>query len=168
MEGSQPRQARINLGVAHASPATSKTCGVQVFQEENDSIGTVLDRQARIRFGLLAEDLFFGDQAVWVRVNAGVMDATMNHAPVIRALERPGLADWWERNRSRFEPAYADSLEVARRRAQAVINYWLGQGVNPDQILADPRGEEGASEDDDAETAALQRRAEFIITGLLD
>lgn len=60
------------------------------------------------------------------------------------------------------------NLEVARRRAQAVINYWLGQGVNPDQIVADPRGEEGASEDDDAETAARQRRAEFIITGLLD
>ncbi len=60
------------------------------------------------------------------------------------------------------------NLEVARRRAQAVINYWLGQGVNADQINADPRGEEGASEDDDAETAARQRRAEFIITGLLD
>lgn len=60
------------------------------------------------------------------------------------------------------------NLEVSQRRAQAVINYWLGQGVNRDQILADPRGEEGASEDDDAETAAKQRRAEFIITGLLD
>ena len=60
------------------------------------------------------------------------------------------------------------NLEVARARAQAVINYWLGQGVNPDQIEADPRGEEGTSEDDDAETAARQRRAEFIITGLLD
>lgn len=60
------------------------------------------------------------------------------------------------------------NLEVASSRAQAVINYWLGAGVDPDQIIADPRGEEGASEDDDAETAALQRRAEFIITGLLD
>lgn len=60
------------------------------------------------------------------------------------------------------------NLEVARRRAQAVINYWVGQGVDPDQIQADPRGEEGASEDDDTETAAKQRRAEFVITGLLD
>ncbi|MEM9562352.1 MAG: OmpA family protein [Actinomycetota bacterium] len=60
------------------------------------------------------------------------------------------------------------NLEVSQARAQAVINYWLGQGVNPDQIIADPRGEEGASDDDDAETAARQRRAEFIITGLLD
>jgi outer membrane protein OmpA-like peptidoglycan-associated protein len=62
----------------------------------------------------------------------------------------------------------AVNLEVSQKRAQAVINYWLGQGVNPDQIIADPRGEEGASEDDDAETAATQRRAEFIITGFLD
>lgn len=60
------------------------------------------------------------------------------------------------------------NLDVARRRADAVINYWISQGVDPDQIEADPRGEEGTSEDDDAETAALQRRAEFIITGLLD
>jgi outer membrane protein OmpA-like peptidoglycan-associated protein len=60
------------------------------------------------------------------------------------------------------------NLEVARRRAQTVIDYWVSQGVDRSQIKADPRGEEGTSEDDDAETAALQRRAEFIITGLLD
>lgn len=60
------------------------------------------------------------------------------------------------------------NLEVSRLRAQAVINYWLGKGVNPDQIEARPLGEEGASEDDDEQTAALNRRAEFIITGLLD
>ncbi|MDH3296646.1 MAG: OmpA family protein [Acidimicrobiia bacterium] len=60
------------------------------------------------------------------------------------------------------------NLEVARKRAQAVIDYWISKGVNPDQLVADPRGEELASEDDDEQTAALQRRAEFIITGLLD
>ncbi len=60
------------------------------------------------------------------------------------------------------------NLEVARRRADAVIDYWISQGVDPDQIKADPRGEEGTSESDDEQTAALQRRAEFIITGLLD
>lgn len=60
------------------------------------------------------------------------------------------------------------NLDVSTKRAQAVINYWLGKGVNPDQINADPRGEEGASESDDEQTAALNRRAEFIITGLLD
>lgn len=62
----------------------------------------------------------------------------------------------------------AVNLEVAQRRANAVIEYWISKGVNPDQLEADPRGEEGTSESDDAQTAALQRRAEFIITGLLD
>ena len=62
----------------------------------------------------------------------------------------------------------AVNLEVAQRRADAVIDYWTSQGVNPDQLIADPRGEEGASETDDEQAAALQRRAEFIITGLLD
>lgn len=60
------------------------------------------------------------------------------------------------------------NLDVATKRADAVIAYWVGKGVNPDQLVSDPRGEEGASEDDDEQTAALQRRAEFIITGLLD
>ncbi len=60
------------------------------------------------------------------------------------------------------------NLDVSTKRAQAVINYWLGKGVDPSQINADPRGEEGASESDDEQTAALNRRAEFIITGLLD
>ena len=62
----------------------------------------------------------------------------------------------------------AVNLEVAQERAEAVIEYWVSEGVDRDQLIADPRGEEGASDDDDDEAAALQRRAEFIITGLLD
>ena len=62
----------------------------------------------------------------------------------------------------------ASNLEVSRLRAQAVINYWLGKGIDSSRLIADPRGEEGASEDDDEQTAALNRRAEFIISGLLD
>ena len=60
------------------------------------------------------------------------------------------------------------NLNVSRQRAEAVINYWLSRGVNSEQLKSDPRGEEGASESDDEQTSALQRRAEFIITGLLD
>lgn len=62
----------------------------------------------------------------------------------------------------------AVNLQVSTDRAQSVINYWLAQGVNADQIKVDPRGEEMASDDDDAQAAAMNRRAEFIITGLLD
>ncbi len=60
------------------------------------------------------------------------------------------------------------NLDVARKRANAVIEYWVDKGISPDQLKADPRGEELASDNDDEEAAALQRRAEFIITGLLD
>lgn len=59
------------------------------------------------------------------------------------------------------------NLEVAAERAEAVIEYWVGKGVDPDQVIADPRGEEQATEGADEEQAALERRAEFIITGLL-
>lgn len=60
------------------------------------------------------------------------------------------------------------NLEVARLRAEQVLDYWIRNGVNPDQVLSDPRGEDGASDEDDEVTAAQRRRAEFVITGLLD
>jgi outer membrane protein OmpA-like peptidoglycan-associated protein len=60
------------------------------------------------------------------------------------------------------------NLEVSQWRANAIVNYWLARGVDESQIKTDPRGEEGASEDDDEATAAASRRAEFIITGLLN
>ncbi len=60
------------------------------------------------------------------------------------------------------------NLKVARLRAEQVLEYWIRSGVNPDQVLSDPRGEDGAAVDDDEATASLRRRAEFIITGLLD
>lgn len=60
------------------------------------------------------------------------------------------------------------NLEVSRQRANAIVNYWLGRGVNADQIEVDAKGEEGASESDDEATAANSRRAEFVITGLLN
>jgi outer membrane protein OmpA-like peptidoglycan-associated protein len=61
----------------------------------------------------------------------------------------------------------AVNLEMATDRAEAVIDYWVGKGVDRNQVIADPRGEEGATEGADEEQAARERRAEFIITGLL-
>jgi outer membrane protein OmpA-like peptidoglycan-associated protein len=60
------------------------------------------------------------------------------------------------------------NMEVSELRAHAIINYWLKKGIDPSRVIAEPRGEEGASEDDDEETKAMHRRAEFVITGLLD
>ncbi|MCP3992979.1 MAG: OmpA family protein [Actinomycetia bacterium] len=62
----------------------------------------------------------------------------------------------------------ASNLRISEQRAQAVINYWLGKGIDPSRLIIDARGEEGTSEDDDEETKALSRRAEFVITGLLE
>ncbi len=60
------------------------------------------------------------------------------------------------------------NLEISRKRAQAVIDYWARKGIDPSRLTTDPRGETGSSETDDPQTAALERRAEFIISGLLD
>jgi len=59
------------------------------------------------------------------------------------------------------------NLEVATQRATAVLEYWVSKGVDPSQVVLDPRGEEGASESDDEQTAATQRRAQFILTNIL-
>lgn len=61
----------------------------------------------------------------------------------------------------------ATNLEVSQQRGQAVKNYWVKKGIDPSRITIDARGEADAKDSDDAKTAALNRRAEFIITGLL-
>ncbi|MDH5290251.1 MAG: OmpA family protein [Acidimicrobiia bacterium] len=61
----------------------------------------------------------------------------------------------------------ATNLEVSQQRGQAVANYWIKKGIDPSRIAIDARGEADARDSDDAKTAALNRRAEFIITGLL-
>jgi outer membrane protein OmpA-like peptidoglycan-associated protein len=61
----------------------------------------------------------------------------------------------------------AVNMEVSEQRAQAVIDYWVREGVDRSRLAADARGEADASEDDDEEAAARLRRAEFVIEGLL-
>jgi len=61
----------------------------------------------------------------------------------------------------------ATNLEVSQQRGQAVANYWIKKGIDSSRIAIDARGEADAKDSDDAQTAALNRRAEFIITGLL-
>lgn len=60
------------------------------------------------------------------------------------------------------------NLLVATERAEAVAEYWIGLGIDESRITIDARGEEGASDDDDPETAAANRRVEFIFDGLLN
>jgi outer membrane protein OmpA-like peptidoglycan-associated protein len=61
----------------------------------------------------------------------------------------------------------AYNLALATRRAEAVRDFWLASGANADQIILDPRGEEGASEDADDAQAALDRRVELQVAGFL-
>ena len=58
------------------------------------------------------------------------------------------------------------NLELSRQRAQAVVDYWVGKGVDPARIQIDPRGEEDAVQNATAEQAALDRRVEMVLGGL--
>ncbi|MGF1600377.1 MAG: OmpA family protein [Acidimicrobiales bacterium] len=59
------------------------------------------------------------------------------------------------------------NLEVSRQRGQAVVDYWVRKGIDPSRVSVDARGESDASDDDDPEDAALNRRAEFTISNFL-
>jgi outer membrane protein OmpA-like peptidoglycan-associated protein len=59
------------------------------------------------------------------------------------------------------------NMALATRRAEAVRDFWLDNGANPDQIFLEPRGEEEAEEGADPEQAQLDRRAELIVSGFL-
>ena len=66
--------------------------------------------------------------------------------------------------------AYADAagsedvnLEISQQRADAVVEYWLSKGADQSLFAQAAMGEEFASEDDDPDAAAFQRRVEFTI-----
>lgn len=58
------------------------------------------------------------------------------------------------------------NLEISQRRGQAVVDYWVSQGIDSSRMTIDARGEADASESDDDEAAALNRSVEFILTGI--
>lgn len=60
----------------------------------------------------------------------------------------------------------AVNMEVSEQRAQAVLNYWIRQGVDPSRVTLDPKGEAEAAGDGESEEAALDRRVEFVINNL--
>lgn len=62
-------------------------------------------------------------------------------------------------------PADANFV-LSERRAEAVAQYWVDQGIDSARIIRDPRGEDDPAVDDDGAQVA-NRRVEFIITGLL-
>ncbi len=61
------------------------------------------------------------------------------------------------------------NLELSQRRGAAVAQYWIDRGIDPTRIVIDARGESAPRADDSTpEGAQANRRAEFVITGLLD
>ncbi len=61
------------------------------------------------------------------------------------------------------------NLRLSQDRADKVAAYWIAQGVNPEQVIAIGRGEEEPIADNaTADGAQANRRAEFIVSGLLN
>lgn len=68
-----------------------------------------LTTSERMRFGLLAESLVLGNQAIWARNEA--FGLPWEPSAVVSLFGRPGFAEWWEQNRSILRPAYAQAVE---------------------------------------------------------
>lgn len=58
------------------------------------------------------------------------------------------------------------NLEVSQRRGDAVVDYWVSQGVERSRMTVEARGEADASESDSPEMAALNRSVEFVVSGI--
>jgi outer membrane protein OmpA-like peptidoglycan-associated protein len=62
----------------------------------------------------------------------------------------------------------ADNLALSRARAQAVVQFMIDQGIEPDRLTAEAAGESDLlSLEDDEAALALNRRTEFVIDGAL-
>jgi outer membrane protein OmpA-like peptidoglycan-associated protein len=62
----------------------------------------------------------------------------------------------------------APNQRLSQQRAEVVRQYWIDQGVDPSRVVADGRGEdEPIADNATPEGKQLNRRAEFIVTGIL-
>lgn len=60
------------------------------------------------------------------------------------------------------------NLDLSQRRADAVKQYWIDAGIDPGRITAIGKGEaEPIAPNDTTDGRRLNRRAEFIVTGIL-
>ena len=61
----------------------------------------------------------------------------------------------------------ADNLKLSEDRAKAVVNYLISQGINAKRLTSQGFGESQPVADNSTEEGrALNRRTEFIVTGL--
>jgi len=60
------------------------------------------------------------------------------------------------------------NLQISQDRGDAVVDYWVSNGVERSRMTVDARGEADASETDDAEVAALNRSVEFVVSDVDD
>jgi outer membrane protein OmpA-like peptidoglycan-associated protein len=62
-----------------------------------------------------------------------------------------------------------DNLALSELRAQAIVNYWIASGIEGDRVTGEGKGEtQPIADESEPGGAQLNRRAEFVVRGLLD
>lgn len=117
----------------------------------------------------ITEDIVYVKDAIYFELGSAVLASEfyplLDNAPAYLELNPGRTITVVARTDASGSATY--NRQLAEDRAQAVIDYYISIGVNPDQVKARALGEDEAVETDDNEQAALQRRVDFILAGPL-
>lgn len=136
----------------------------QLMGPENVVDETVIDPRAEIDSDNFR--VYYDDPVLFERNSARIANdfLPLLEATAVAMLQDPTLTvTVVARTDARGAASY--NLSLSEWRAQAVADYWISRGVDPDRITLDPRGEEDATPRADDRTAALERRVELIVKG---
>lgn len=62
-----------------------------------------------------------------------------------------------------------DNLALSEARAHAIVDYWIASGIDPTRVSGEGKGEtEPIADESEPGGAQLNRRAEFVVRGLLN
>ncbi len=117
-----------------------------------DTNGAPIYVDDRVLFGFNSTEL---DPAVLPILDLGVVLMLQNPTAQMLIIARSDAIGSEEAN-----------LEVSQRRGDAVVDYWLSQGVERSRMTVEARGEADASESDSPEIAALNRSVSFVVSDI--
>jgi hypothetical protein len=93
-----------------------------------------LARSERFQFGLVAQELFYAYETLFVQAKDGHFSRDAAVEQIALAVRPPGLRDWWRRNRQLFHQAFADQVDQAVSNASSQAAAQQGAAASEPQL----------------------------------
>jgi outer membrane protein OmpA-like peptidoglycan-associated protein len=156
--------------VAGAVPTTQDQAGLVLLLEEVVGVGNVDTANLTIDPAALTPDriaLVVGSEVVFPvggdQLEEEFLPILDNLVAVLKA--KPGLTAVVEGHADSHGNA-SENLSLSQRRADAVVDHFVGQGIEPFRLVAIGRGsDEPVAGNDTPEGRAHNRRIEFVVVG---